>query len=213
MMRATTRRAGLIVLLVGLMGGLFFFGRSPSTKAAVATPESITPGPTQTSQRPSFAASPSQVSDGADAGPAEAPTRRQVELAFTTPTPTSDGGPRAVRAMGPPKPPLDKRAAPGARAPQELEILGYAFEALEEDVRECLSQWEALDAGATGEVMLIFELDSKGLQKTRLESAADVPFGPRSCISNAVYGLDWSNVVTEPAQVSQRFDLGAPDGG
>lgn len=114
--------------------------------------------------------------------------------------------------MGP-KQPLDKRAAPGARAAQELEILGYAFEALEEDVRECLAEWEALDAGATGEVMLLFELDSKGLQKTWLESAADVPFGPRSCISNAVYGLDWSNVVTEPAQVSQRFDLGAPDGG
>lgn len=114
--------------------------------------------------------------------------------------------------MGP-KQPLDKRTAPGARAAQELEILGYAFEALEEDVRECLAEWEALDAGATGEVMLLFDLDSKGLQKTWLESAADVPFGPRSCISNAVYGLDWSNVVTAPAQVSQRFDLGAPDGG
>ena len=118
-----------------------------------------------------------------------------------------------MRGLGPPKPPTDKRAAPGARAQQELEILGYAFEALEEDVRECLSQWEALDAGATGEVMLVFQLDSKGLQKTWLDSAADVPFGPRSCISNAVYGLDWSNVVSEPAQVSQRFDLGAPDGG
>jgi hypothetical protein len=90
---------------------------------------------------------------GVDAGPTAAPTRRQVELAFTTPTATRDGGLRAVRGLAPPKPPTDKRAAPGARAPQELEILGYAFEALEEDVRECLSQWDALDAGATGEVL------------------------------------------------------------
>ncbi len=212
-MRETNRRAGFVVLLIGLLGGLFFFTLSPSTKAAVATPEAVTPTPTQTPPPASHAASPSQVHDGAAARPADAPRRRQVELAFTTPTPASDGGPRSVRAMGPPKPPLDKRAAPGARAPQELEILGYAFEALEEDVRECLSQWEALDAGATGEVMLLFDLDARGLQKTWLESAADVPFGPRSCISNAVYGLDWSNVVTEPAQVSQRFDLGAADAG
>lgn len=211
-MHPTRRRAAwVLLLLVGLLAALWFFSRSPSsTKAEVPTAEFVTP--TQTPLPASNAAPPRQVHDD-DAGAADAPLkRRQVELAFTTPTPTTPGGLRAVRAMGP-KQPLDKRAAPGARAAQELEILGYAFEALEEDVRECLAEWEALDAGATGEVMLLFDLDSKGLQKTWLESAADVPFGPRSCISNAVYGLDWSNVVTAPAQVSQRFDLGAPDGG
>ncbi len=211
-MRPTLRRAVPMVLVVGVVAGLAFVMLSPSTKASVTT-GSATPTSTPTPPSAPKGASPHQALGGVDAGPTAAPTRRQVELGFTTPTATRDGGLRAVRGLAPPKPPTDKRAAPGARAPQELEILGYAFEALEEDVRECLSQWDALDAGATGEVMLVFQLDAKGLQKTWLDSAADVPFGPRSCISNAVYGLDWSNVVTEPAQVSQRFDLGAPDGG
>lgn len=210
-MRPNVRRALWVVLLVGLAAGLGFFLRSQPTPATATTAERADSG----SEAPRPPGSPANAAtpEGVDAGAANAPSRRQVELASTPPPVTTDAGLRAVRGLGPPTPPTDKRAAPGARAQQELEILGYAFEALEEDVRECLSQWEALDAGATGEVMLVFQLDSKGLQKTWLDSAADVPFGPRSCISNAVYGLDWSNVVSEPAQVSQRFDLGAPDGG
>ena len=209
-MRPTLRRAVWIVLFVGLAAGLVFVMRGEPTTSSPKRPEQNAAagdaGAPTVLQKPGAARA--EV-DGSAAAPS---TRRQVELAFTTPPSTVDAGLRAVRGLGPPKPPTDKRTTPGPRAQQELEILGYAFEALEEDVRECLSQWEALDAGATGEVMLVFQLDSKGLQKTWLDSAADVPFGPRSCISNAVYGLDWANVVTEPAQVSQRFEL-APDGG
>lgn len=211
-MRGNLRRTMWVVLLVALAAGLAFVMRGAATPTSPELTESIAAGHDAGVPKavPDLATARPEV----DGGAADAPKRRQVELAFTTPAASFDaGGLRAVRGLGPPKPPTDKRTAPGARAQQELEILGYAFEALEEDVRECLSQWEALDAGATGEVMLVFQLDSKGLQKTWLDSAADVPFGPRSCISNAVYGLDWSNVVTEPAEVSQRFDLGAPDGG
>ncbi|MDP1917570.1 MAG: hypothetical protein Q8L14_15115 [Myxococcales bacterium] len=209
-MSPALRRTLRLVLLVAIAAGLGFFLRSQPTVATVTATDQAAPEHAATT----LPTSPSTATlELVDAGPSVPPSRRQVELAYPPPPVTSDAGIRAVRGLGPPKPPTDKRAAPGARAQQELEILGYAFEALEEDVRECLSQWEALDAGATGEVMLVFQLDSKGLQKTWLDSAADVPFGPRSCISNAVYGLDWANVVSEPAQVSQRFDLGAPDGG
>lgn len=210
-MSPALRRTLWLVLLVAVAVGLGFFLRSQPTPATATTAERADSG--SAAPRPSGSPTNAVTPEGVDAGATSAPSRRQVELAYTPPPVASDAGLRAVRGLGPPTPPTDKRAAPGARAQQELEILGYAFEALEEDVRECLSQWEALDAGATGEVMLVFQLDSKGLQKTWLDSAADVPFGPRSCISNAVYGLDWSNVVSEPAQVSQRFDLGAPDGG
>lgn len=210
-MHPNLRRAVWAVVLVGLVAGVVLVMRGERRPVSPSGLEQAT----AEARPPTAPADPRAAARAeADSGAADAPRRRQVELAFTTPAASFDaGGLRAVRGLGPPKPPTDKRTAPGARAQQELEILGYAFEALEEDVRECLSQWEALDAGATGEVMLVFELDSKGLQKTWLDSAADVPFGPRSCISNAVYGLDWANVVTEPAQVSQRFDLGAPDAG
>lgn len=210
-MSPALRRTLWLVLLVAIAAGLGFVLRSQPTVATVATPEQA--APEHAASTPPTSPNTAVTLELVDAGPSAPPNRRQVELAYTPPAVTSDAGIRAVLGLGPPKPPTDKRAAPGARAQQELEILGYAFEALEEDVRECLSQWEALDAGATGEVMLVFQLDSKGLQKTWLDSAADVPFGPRSCISNAVYGLDWANVVSEPAQVSERFELGAPDGG
>jgi hypothetical protein len=209
-MHPSLKRTLWLVLLVVIAAGLGVGLRGQPAAAPTKTDEQAAP------ERADTKAPASTMKQAApattDAGLPDAPKRRQVELAFTTPPSTSDAGLRAVRGLGPPRP-IDKRATPGPRAGEELEILSYAFEALEEDVRDCLSQWEALDAGATGEVMLVFQLDSNGLQKTWLDSAADVPFGPRSCISNAVYGLDWTNVVSEPAQVSQRFELGAPDGG
>lgn len=63
----------------------------------------------------------------------------------------------------------------------------------------------------TTSVMIAFEIDAKGLQKSWLEHETDVPFGPRTCLANAVYGLDWSNIVDRPAMLTQRFELEKKD--
>ena len=151
----------------------------------------------------------------ADAGQANAP--RAPELpgrALLPPVPPShfDGGLRSVSDLAAVKLPKDRRLEPGPRAQQELEILGYAFETLAEDVDACLAQWDALDAGATGEVMLVFQLDADGLTKSWVDSVVELPLGPKSCIANAVYGLDWAHIVDAPAEVSQRFELGRDAG-
>lgn len=151
---------------------------------------------------------PPPVPASRDAGPASTPAELPGrELLTPVPPAQYDGGLRSVSELAAVQFPKDRRGNPGPRAQQELEILGYAFETLADDVDDCLAQWDALDAGATGEVMLVFQLDQNGLQKSWVDSVMEVPLGPKSCIANAVYGLDWSHIVDQPAEVSQRFEL------
>ena len=138
-------------------------------------------------------------------------TRIQVPLERPAPGP-SDVGLRALRVPEAiPSGPVDKRGNPGPNAARQMEIIRYAFETLEEDVRACLEQWESSAPGEATEVMIAFEIDAAGLQKTWLEHQTEVPFGPRTCLANAVYGLDWSKIVDQPAKLTQRFELGRKD--
>ena len=42
-----------------------------------------------------------------------------------------------------PRGPVDKRDNPGPNAGRQMEIISHAFETLEEDVRDCLAEWDA----------------------------------------------------------------------
>jgi hypothetical protein len=86
--------------------------------------------------------------------------------------------------------------------------LKYAFETLEDDVQACLAEWAASEPLPVREVVIAFELDPRGLQRSWVEGAADLPFGPRSCLASAVHGLDWSGLADEPAKVTARFQVG-----
>lgn len=145
------------------------------------------------------------------AAAAEAPPRKN-EL----PKPPPTQYPNGLKPLTPPavpKGPVDKRGgAPNPNQKREMEIIGYAFETLEEDVEECLKQWDGAQPGQAQEVMIAFEIDKDGLQKSWLEHEGEVPFGPRTCLANAVYGLDWSKIVDQPAMLSQRYTL-TRDGG
>lgn len=110
--------------------------------------------------------------------------------------------------------PADRRGGPvNARTAHELEVLSYGFETLDEDLQDCLSQWAELDPTKAPEVMIGFELDSSGLTRSFVENAEDVPFGPKTCLANAVYGIDWSHIVEAPAEVTKRFTMTPRDGG
>lgn len=185
-----------------LVAGLALYVSShralPEDLAPTGEPGAVTP-PT-----PSTTPASGSVDAGHAAARPELPGR---ELLTPVPRSQYDGGLRSVADLAAVKLPKDRRENPGPRAQQELEILGYAFETLSEDVEDCLRQWDALDAGATGEVMLVFQIDKDGLQKSWVDSVLEVPLGPKSCIANAVYGLDWAHIVEAPAEVSQRFEL------
>lgn len=110
--------------------------------------------------------------------------------------------------------PVDRRGgADRPRSVRELEALSFGMKTLDEDLQECLSQWKELDPDKTPEVTIGFYLDSSGLTESFVENADDLPFGPKTCLSNAVYGIDWSHIVEAPAKVTKRFTITPRDGG
>lgn len=118
--------------------------------------------------------------------------------------------PRPIAQLAPeaaPSGPVDKRENPGPNAKRQMEILRYGFETLDEDISECLAQWNSVEPGQATEVMIAFEIDADGLQRSWLEHDGGIPFGPRTCLANAVYGIDWSHIVDQPAKLTNRFYL------
>lgn len=144
--------------------------------------------------------------------PVSDPPRPTPRVELARPDPSQY--PQGLKALTPPeapKGPVDKRGGPVTpQSKRQMEMVSYAFETLEEDVEECLKQWPG-DAPPQ-DVMLAFEIDSNGLQRSWLEHEGDVPFGPRTCLANAVYGLDWSKIVDRPAMLTQRYTLGRDAG-
>jgi hypothetical protein len=137
----------------------------------------------------------------------------RVPLQRPSPVQYADAGLRPIAQQAAAMGVKDRRENPGPRAEQEMEIIHYAFDSLEEDVRSCLEQWEALEPGEARQVMIAFQIDADGLKDSWLEHDGGVPFGPRTCLSNAVYGLDWSKIVDHPAKLSTWFQLGRDDAG
>lgn len=158
------------------------------------TPSPVPPEPA----RPAAAAKPAH---SVQLVRSEAPKAATAPLKSIVPLPEGPDGP------------VDRRGPVRSRSPRELEILSYGFETLDEDLQECLSQWKELDPAKTPEVMIGFELDSSGLTRSFVENAEDLPFGPKTCLSNAVYGIDWSHIVEAPAKVTKRFTITPRDGG
>jgi hypothetical protein len=114
-------------------------------------------------------------------------------------------GADSPRAPAPPDGPVDKRPQRGPNADSEHEKFRYATETLDEDVSACLAEWRKVEPVAPQQVMIAFELDRDGLQRSWLEYDGTLPLGQRSCFANAVYGIDWSHIVDSPAKATLRF--------
>ncbi len=97
----------------------------------------------------------------------------------------------------------------GADAPPdadfELELIHAGLDTVQEDIEECLAQWNDTGGLLDGEVLIGFQLDESGLTESWVQDDAELPFGVKSCFGNAVYGVDWSHVVKKPAEVTQKF--------
>ena len=197
---------GFLALLAIIAGLLFLSRAAPPRRVTAGTLEGPgrVPGSDQASPmvRPETAEQPARLAQPLIQVPLNRPLPGQLDAGALRPL---------KDAAGLPSGPVDKRGNAGPNAARELEIIRYGFETLEEDVRACLEQWESTAPGEASEVMIAFEIDAKGLQKSWLEHETDVPFGPRTCLANAVYGLDWSNIVDRPAKLTQRFELGKKD--
>jgi hypothetical protein len=127
-------------------------------------------------------------------------------MRIALPRPTSDPeSPRFVLAEE--KRLKDKRDGVRPGAEGELETIGYGLDTLHEDVDACLKEWRSKSATISGSVRLAFQLDPSGLTTAWLIGGEALPFGPRTCIGNAAYGIDWSNIVDHASEVTDDFDL------
>jgi hypothetical protein len=105
---------------------------------------------------------------------------------------------------------VDKRGIKSTDTARELEALNYGMETLDDDIEECLEQWASTSSTISGKAMVGFQVSPDGLTSAWIDGAEQIPFGPRTCIANAVYGIDWSRIVDHPAEITRRYELDAP---
>lgn len=207
------RRRALVVVLAGALALIAVYALLfPSPGAQPHEPD----------EAPSIDSSPEGVAETSAAAPvgagprttatAAGPPLPRVELPRPVTLQQRDGGLRSLSQLAQAAL-VDRREHPGPNAGREMEMLRFAFDTLEEDVRACLEEWSSLQPGEAAEVMISFEIDTDGLQRSWLEHDAGIPFGPQTCFANAVYGLDWSKIVERPAMLTMPFRLDREDAG
>jgi hypothetical protein len=137
-------------------------------------------------------------------------------------TPRADAG--AAGSPGTPPPrlerggglPRDRRPEAARNAPVNVVQIRERFREVDDAVERCLSRFAAEDPALAEGVMLAFTLDADGLQDVWIVDHENVSEGPLTCLSQAVYGVDWSGLTRDPLQVTRpmraRSDAGAGPG-
>jgi hypothetical protein len=112
--------------------------------------------------------------------------------------------------------PRDRRPDGARNAPVNVVQIRERFREVDDAVERCLSRFAAEDPALAQGVMLAFTLDADGLQDVWIVDHEDVSAGPLTCLSEAVYGVDWSGLTRDPLQVTRRMrarsDAGAGPG-
>ncbi len=195
---------GLTLVVVVLLWVVWLAHSPTASQHEPTQPDAPPPASPARSELPTTPPLPPRARKPGEPGRTELP--RPSAPSAETPKPLAQ--PPADRPM-----PVDRRGTTSPRAQHELEVLSYGFETLDEDLQACLDQWAALDPKKTPEVMLGFELEASGLTRSFVEGDDEVPFGPKTCLANAVYGIDWSHIVDHPAKVTKRFTITERDAG
>ncbi len=208
------RAIAIAALIAAAAAGFLWLSRTPTSGSAVAKgdPQSAS-GPANPGPRVAGALETPSARQSTPNGPSNvaSPSIREARAELPRIAPGHyDGGLRSLATLFEQhEGPIDRRQNPGPRAKQELEAIRYGMETLDDDIAACLEQWGGYDAADGGEVMIGFDIDRNGLQKSWVQSNVEVPFGPRTCFANAVYGIDWSNIVEQPGEITNRYGLSA----
>lgn len=144
------------------------------------------------------------------------PKKRAAVPRPTAPT----GSPKPIRkAVAPAQPaapalpqaqpsgPVDRRENADPDAAGELAEIRAGMDLVAEDIGACISEWEAIYPALNGKVNVAFTLNADGLQEAWIMEATDIPVGPLSCFSAAVWGVEWVGVVRDPVQVTFPFQV------
>lgn len=200
----TLQRRVLVVGIGVILGVWWSTCREPGVSPAASTtspPAGSPPGSSGPSAAPSSAPS-SAASPGTSPARAHIPrvTRSGGAVA------PSDGG-AAPTTPGP----VDRRENPPADAEQVRAAILSRMDAVRDDLSDCVGSWMALDPTLSGQVNVGFQIDATGLTDAWVADHTDVPMGPLSCFSSAVYGVDWTGVTLQPLEVTFPFVFSPDD--
>lgn len=209
------RRAGLIALAAAVLAGLWWWWLRPAASPEATAPAAAAPEARGSTRASTSARAPASGAARSAAASASVPSAAPAAPRPRTVLPRPSAPPAAVEAEAPRRiriaerggPLHDRRDNPGPDAPTELELVHAGLDTVREDVEACLDEWAKTDASVSGSVMIGFQLDESGLTESWVEGASELPFGVQTCFGNAVYGVDWSHVVSHPAQITNHFDI------
>lgn len=204
-----TRRLIPLALVVALAALLAWVLLRPATQ----TPATQTPGPDPAAPGPDPAA-PDPAPTAADS----ARHARTWRSGARTPVPRAPSRARRPDAGAPsPAPevpaeagPIDRREHPPADAAQTRDAIWSRLDDVEADIETCLDAWRAEDPDLEGTVNMGFQIDASGLQQAFVVDHSDVPLGPLSCFSAAIGDVDWSELSSEPVEITFPFEISSP---
>lgn len=200
--QGSTRNVALALLVLGLAGaGWWWLGAAP---APVVAGEQARAGEQATAPAGSSGgASPDGRKPGGkhfkEGSRTEIPRRAQTRAA-TTSAPASPTTP--AEPAKPQDGPVDRREGAHGSGQEVVSDIQERMASVKDDISECLGAWMEQDPDLEGKVLLTFQIGPEGLQDAWVKDYEDVPFGPLSCFSSAVYAVDWTGVTDEPLEIT-----------
>jgi hypothetical protein len=68
----------------------------------------------------------------------------------------------------------------------------------------CLDGWAEEDPSLAAGIMLDIRIDEQGLKEVSIMDRAEAPSGALSCLTNAVYPVDWGGITKNPLRVTVK---------
>jgi len=206
--RQTTTLAILLLVLLLLGRMVWLLDLMPASAVPSAH---VRPGAAPTA--PAESPAPAAV-DGATpaASPAERAEVRSPLRRVRVPRPPQAPPPRTGPKLSEVGGLTDRRPDAPRDGAQVLAEIQAGMEELRDDITGCLNAWQVVTPDLEGSVGLAFQLSPGGLTDAWVTDHDEVPFGPLTCFSGAVYDVDWSGITDSPVEVTFSFDL-EPDEG
>ncbi len=136
------------------------------------------------------------------------PIRKSLPPAPPAPeAPASAEGPPAEGAEPVSKGPIDRRENPDPDSARQIAEIREGMDLVSEDIGACISSWEAVYPALNGRVSVAFSLNADGLQEAWIMDSTDIPPGPLDCFSDAIWGVEWEGIVTDPTEVTFPFEV------
>jgi hypothetical protein len=108
---------------------------------------------------------------------------------------------------------VDRRQDAGADWPNLKDELEKRIGEVRASAAHCLDSWEKEDPSLAAGVVLALSVDEQGLADVWIMDRAEAPSGPLSCLSSAVYPIDWGGLTKEKMRLTVRIQYAPVDAG